>query len=191
LSIAPARIREIAQDIVDDLNDSAQPWAGMFTAKRSYWASYSICRDAALQADVSIFSQEWETEDRAQKRGNFDIRVAFQKKIDTTEIAAADAVLDLVCAVADLYKVGYTPIRDWSGSKAYRVGNFVLVDVTTWRCKKANTNQTPASGEYWETVDSIECIDKSHPSIYSPKQGDTRSVFMAAFDLQFSQNVSQ
>lgn len=191
MSIRPARIREIAQAVVDDLNDPARDWAGMFTARRSYWTSYSISRDAALQVDVSIFAQEWETEDRANKRGNFDLRISFQKKIDTGDNAGADAMLDLVCAVADLYKVGYTPVADWDDEKAYKIGNFVMVGNACWRCKKGHTDEEPAAGEYWENVDVIQCIDKSHPAIYSPKQGDTRSTFAAWFDVQFDQMVSQ
>lgn len=188
MSVAPARIREIAQALVDDLNLSSQPWAGQFIAQRSYWTSYSLSDLVTFRVDATTPARDWQPEARGgSEEVNYYVRLTFQKKVDRGSTAAIDDLVDTVSAIGDSYKLTETFVDDWSAIKAYTVGNFVMSGQNTFRCILANTNQAVTNATYWKAVNPIQLIEKSNPTLYSPKEGDTKNSFSAVLDFVFRQ----
>ncbi len=194
MAVKPARVREIAQAIVDDLNLSSQLWAGQFTftARRSYWTAYGLkemdpatASGGALRVDVAIGIQDWSEESRGSEAGVYGYSIVVQQKVDRTSASAIDALVDLVSAMADAFSIGKTFVGAWDNSKAYVVGNFVLLGDYTYRCIANHTGHTPPNATYWELVNPIELIEKHNPVVFSPTAGDTQNTFKAVLDLVF------
>jgi hypothetical protein len=200
MAIGPARGRELAQAIADDLNFATQPWNGLFAAKRSYWTAYALASldtpsGGGRQVDVTIPWQDWQPESRGQEDGFYQIRVTFQKRIDRTQIALIDAEVDIVTAVAARYVLGQCFINQWSAATNYVIGNWVGIGgpstpglaLAYFRCILANINQGPPNATYWQQMNPVELVEKHNPVVYSPRQGDMTNDFMSVLDLQFHQ----
>jgi hypothetical protein len=196
MASGPARGRELAQAIADDLNASGILSGA--TAKRSYWTAYTLASldtpsGGGRQVDVTLPSQDWQPESRGQEDGFYQIRITFQKRIDRTVIAEIDTEVDIVTAVAARYAIGQCFINPWNVTTNYVVGNFVVigsglgVPLAYFRCIANNVNHVPPNLLYWASVNPIELVEKHNPVVYSPRQGDMTNDFMSILDLQFHQ----
>lgn len=194
MTVAPARLREIAQAIADKLNLATQPWFPqyVFTAKRSYWTYYKTAQmdpaspAGSLLVDVMLDAQDWQAESRGQEEGDYGFSIVFQQKVDRTNLAAVDTLIDLVEAVADAFTLGKDMPIAWSAATAYVIGAFVVfTDGITYRCILAHTNQVPPNGTYWQAVNPIMVAEKHNPIVYCPVRGDTSNTFQASLALVF------
>ena len=127
MAVKPARLREIAQALADHLNLSTQLWADQFTftAKRSYWTAYTTAAldpssGGELRVDIAVAGQEWQEESRGSEEGAYGYSIVVQQKVDRSNTAAVDHLIDLVTAFADTFLIGKTFIAAWSNSSVAR-----------------------------------------------------------------------
>jgi hypothetical protein len=113
MALAVARIRDIAQALVDDLNNDARIWSASLEnpVTRTYRQKYDASDLDTLRVDVMGAAQDWpELIDRfPTEEQHCYLFVLIQKRVDWTDIATVDALVDLVSAIATFYKLESTP----------------------------------------------------------------------------------
>lgn len=95
-----SRIITVADAFVSELNTKLTDWGISTTATRSYSVQYDLEQLADLHIDVQTVTLEESLVDRVPTVSNvMGLNVTVQKKVDPSDVAVLDALMNLTIAI--------------------------------------------------------------------------------------------